>query len=198
MDNGANMIPAFLTSLADLMDRLVSECKAVHVTAEIAAEMRLLAGLPWDEGSVHEARSEDGRDFVCENCGAGLGDEEIGQLVSPADVVLGWLLASKAEVETIPSGYGSGPMVGADEERCQRAAVCAELAVLAIHVLPRFEGDEPGVPRPHDGTREGARAAWAFIVRILGTDRYSANQEPDVQEEFRIRETYRLELEAMR
>jgi hypothetical protein len=158
MDNGANMIPAFLTSLADLVDRLIAECKAVHVTAETAAELRLLAGLPWDEASVHEARSEDGRDFVCANCGAGIGDEEIGQRVQPCDVALGWLLSSRW---TPPEGECGEYL----EEL--RAAQCAELAVLAIHVLPRFEGDEPGVPRPYDGTREGARAAWGFICQSL-------------------------------
>jgi hypothetical protein len=41
------------------------------------------------------------------------------------------------------------------------------LAATVRDLLPRFKGTEPGVLQSHQGTREGARAAWGFVVESL-------------------------------
>jgi hypothetical protein len=163
MDNGANMIPAFLTSLADRVDRLVVQGKAVHVTKETAAELRLLAGLPWDEVCIEgPCRNLPGEQCAQRSC---------RPLVTPGDFALALLLASRCVV-VVPSDdvlkrFGSGhPAIWVDEVGINRAAVCAELAVLAS----KWQGKDGGWDMdaaPHDGTREGARAAWKFITETL-------------------------------
>lgn len=212
------MIPEFLTSLAVTVRGLVRDGKAVHVIEETAAELELLAGLPWEQCRVHYSPAQDGVVL----------DIALERSATPADLALGWLLCSRCEAHkngalTIPN------LRITTEEWTQRAAECAELAALAaqirVPVVAIFE-DESGNKLPadeqaamnelhgltepvlaHDGTREGARAAWAFVVeRFSGSaDSIEDNTRKPDRNVARylgrlsiITDHYKRELEAMR
>lgn len=232
-------VPVFLKGIAALVRRRIAANQAVHVTEQTAKELELLAELPWDEATLHAASSENGRDFRCDRCRQGLSDDEIGQMITPADIALGWLLASRALPEVYGEEYGQGYVERASKgvaEDCQRAAICAELAVLTsqlgmptvAHVVEpeadvrqRWEKAvaEVGMGTihlqpldiqfygvcPHEGTREGARAAWAFIVEAplpaerageLAREMGYTSIYPFAELAQGIGETYRRELEA--
>lgn len=235
------MIPSYLNSLAATVRDLVASGKAVHVTNETAAELDLLAGLPWADALLHDPSSEDGTDFRCNRCGVGLNDEDIGQSITPADLALGWLLASRA--------LSQGQIWHDNEITCkevltsdrQRAAECAELAVICernqaepmAHItladgrIPIYRGmtgdlitrlligtgsgatasgnaSQPSLS-PHDGTREGARAAWGFVVQFIEMQQrnsmvaHAFEGKPQTWQAWQgMRDRYRRELEAMR
>lgn len=216
------MIPAFLKELAALIRHRIAAGQAVHVTELTAQELDLLAGLPWnDAGYIEVGRGEKRIDW--------------GEAVTPADIALGWLLASKVRVDNQDSPDGSWRNV-AEEDDVKRAAVCAELAVLAgqvgrmpvvfvepndtmrqkyqdilrdfgsgaISIMTEPVEFIPGGVFPYDGTRDGARVAWAFICQEferqtppLGLPGNEQQLSRDAR--FReIRDTYRRELEAMK
>lgn len=204
------MIPTYLKSLAATVRDLVASGKAVHVTNETAAELDLLAGLPWNQAPL-----------ICPLAR----DEGIQitsmQPITPADLALGWLLASRA--------LSQGQIWHDNEITCQevltsdrqRAAECAELAVIAAWypVMPpgveRVRAEEDlsalyiGIPMltvPYAGTREGARAAWGFVVEQLtrsadsveeNTRKPDANIDRFVGRRLLGADRYRRELEAM-
>ena len=158
------MIPTYLKSLAATVRDLVASGKAVHVTNETAAELDLLAGLPWNQAPL----------LVLNERITAPGEHEVtARPITPADLALGWLLASRA--------LSQGQIWHDREITCQevltrdrqRAAECAELAAIsALHVVNgrlALECLGTGIPlrttEAHDGTREGARAAWDFIAR---------------------------------
>lgn len=205
------MIPTFLKSLAATVRDLVASGKAVHVTNETAAELDLLAGLPWAE-----CQKEMHQDGHC------VADVLMLEPITPADLALGWLLASRA----IPDYEASGGAPFADGlhevngERLKRAAECAELAALSPLASPAENlikdfvaslgtGEPPrGLRRvyAHDGTREGARAAWGFVVEQLtrsadsieeNTRKPDANIDLHVGRRLLCADRYRRELEAM-
>lgn len=179
------MITPYLKSLAATVRDLVASGKAVHVTNETAAELDLLAGLPW--GTFSYKASAD-----IPEVGREIWDDEI----TPADLALGWLLASRAPIVRFRANNGQ-EIDCADVESTKRAAECAELAIMAARLCPELRPVEPelsvervaeiramlaalqGSPvikpmemqavgiDPHDGTREGARAAWGFVVGQL-------------------------------
>ena len=165
------MIPTFLQFLAATARDLVRTGKAVHVTEATAQELDLLAGLPWKKTRIEFASiDEDGS--VC-----GANRKEWVKQITPADLALGWLLASKCEAHkngalTIPN------LRITDAEWVTRAAECAELAVTCAWYpfmppgVERVKDTEDGaglwigipmVTNPVAGSREGARAAWGFI-----------------------------------
>lgn len=177
------MIPAFLRSLAVLVRQLIEAGKAVHVTLETARDLELLAGLPWDEAK-HKVET-------------GLPGKLI-RSVSPADLALGWLLASRAQMRNQDAADGSWYRV-ADEDDTQRAAACAELAVIAVTAPgPWYLLSDPASMHTR-GTREGAQAAWGFIVeQINGTKRPTKHHCPGGPDWWAIVEPYERELEAMK
>ena len=171
--------------------------KAVHVTNETAAELDLLAGLPWNQAPLlilKERMTAPARP------------------ITPADLALGWLLASRAVVSADEDGAWNNTL---------RAAECAELAVIAAWypVMPpgveRVRAEEDlsalyiGIPMltvPYAGTREGARAAWGFVVEQLtrsadsieeNTRKPDANIDRFVGRRLLCADRYRRELEAM-
>ena len=95
-----------------------------------------------------------------------LGGLRWGSSCRPEDIAFGWLLASKA-------GHSACVTDTLDEreERYQRAAQCAELALIARDVClnaadcPRL--DEADFINPHLDSRDGALAAWRFICDEL-------------------------------
>lgn len=149
-----SQIPVFLKSLSALVRQLVADKRAVHVTAKTADELDLLAGLPWD----HYCK--------CMHRDTHIGELHPGQ-VSPADISLGWLRLSSARLGA-ESGY-----YFANKVDVLRAAECAELCALAsswsnwsaaVNEATKTETLTYHTARPHDGTIEGARAAWGFVV----------------------------------
>ena len=200
------MIPTYLNSLAATVRDLIASGKAVHVTNETAAELDLLAGLPWAEcqKEVHQ----DGPRVV---------DVLMLEAITPADLALGWLLASRAQPGWITD------YMELRRERIMRAAECAELAALAPLASPAENlikdfvaslgtGEPPrGLRRvyAHDGTREGARAAWGFIVehsqqrlrlRVADLDAQTFHGQAPIpldDSQVAICDRYRRELEAM-
>ena len=160
------MIALYLKSLAATVRDLVASGKAVHVTHETAPELDLLAELPWNQAPL----------LVLNERITAPGEREVtARPITPADLALGWLLASRA--------LSQGQIWHDREITCQevltrdrqRAAECAELAAIsASHVVNgrlTLECLGTGIPlrttEAHDGTREGARAAWAFVVESL-------------------------------
>lgn len=192
------MIPDFLRSLAALIRHRIAAGQAVHVTEQTAKELELLAGLPLDQCQVIREtkvyKEQRARELNGEPLAREIPDEFVRGPATPADLALGWLIASKAMPSHGEIRY---------DTQCDRAAVCAELAVLisqldmssVVHVVEP-EADvrqrwEKAVAEfgmgtiqlqpldiqsygvcPHEGTREGARAAWSFIVESeLSTER---------------------------
>jgi len=194
------VIPTFLCSLSALCRNLIAHGKAIHVTEADAAELELLAGLPWDQcsalretetGWAHKLAELAG-DEPTTNISSG-GFERV--VVTTADIAHGWLRLSKPYAEAMTDG---GPyLVGAAELR--RAAVCAELVLSAsrpmyeprpmapIMVVTPEEAARfqeiiqklgtaqleviPSGVHAHDGTKESARAAWGFVVGQLEANR---------------------------
>ena len=162
------MIPTFLNSLAATVRDLVRTGKAVHVNESTAQELDLLAGLPWEhagDGGIPCALKTAKIAERCHWC-------RTRNRVTPADLALGWLLASRA----MPGWFTDEMELR--RERSMRAAECAELAKEAAHMLVLKRAARI-VPMPWTaetmgpylaelqaaatGTREGARAAWGFI-----------------------------------
>ena len=173
------MIPAFLQSLAATVRDLVRTGKAVHVNESTAQELDLLAGLPWEhagDGGIPCALKTAKIEERCHWC-------RTRNRITPADIALGWLLASRAA--TIHGGEDEARSHW-QGEAIQRAAECAELALIAHKITVARE--IPGAWKVHEladahvGTRDGARAAWSFICASM--QQYSPDR-------------YRRELEAM-
>lgn len=199
------MIPSYLQSLAATVRDLVASGKAVHVTNETAAELDLLAGLPWQD-------ADPARVPVGQQTHAILGSCDVFKHIpiTPADLALGWLLASRAMTRDVKSNFGDIERNIADAEDVKRAAECAELAMLGAVCLvlqPQPRGDELGAMlMPHGSTRDGARAAWAFVVERLtrsaesieeNTRKPDDNVDRHVGRRLLCAERYRRELEAM-
>ena len=174
------MIPAFLQSLAATVRDLVRTGKAVHVTNATADELDLLAGLPWNKTRV---------DFACideDGTVSGANRKEWTKAITPADLALGWLLASRVHDAEWAAGTQAEGLAYVTAHALKRAAECAELAVIAesdIAIDPS-DGTWSRQSAHETGTRDGARAAWEFVCTSLQLD------NP-------VRDRYRRELEAM-
>lgn len=221
----------FLTSLADLMDRRIANGSAVHVTAETARELRALAVLPW-ESAKYERILRQGAHVLGDVSAQRL---SVDETVTPADLALGWLLASNAQPICVTDDWHERV------DRARRAAICAELAVIAPLALPMmfieismpFSDEhrkdarkvrdayglgvlpviDTGIAKRQwsaaDGTREGARAAWRFIMDTLEAvttapyvvfDRAKTSERDIAESQKNYQATaqmYRGELEAM-
>ena len=209
------MISPYLHSLAATVRDLVASGKAVHVTHETAAELDLLAGLPWNQAPLFCSRARD----------EGIQVTSMPS-ITPADLALGWLLASRAQPQ---EDYIEGPNDVVRIERilddgAKRAAECAELAKEAAQMLVLKRAAQI-VPMPWTaeimgpylaelqaaatGTREGARAAWAFVVeslqhrlrlRVVELDSQTFLSQAPIplnDSQVAICDRYRRELEAM-
>ena len=199
------MIPAFLKELAALIRHRIAAGQAVHVTELTAQELDLLAGLPWDDDRPRYWTYD-----------------EVRHDVMPADIVRGWLVASKAQSSTVYLDPAKEPatierVYGADLER---AAVCAELVALAAQV-----GRMPVVfVEPNDTMRQkyqdilrdfgsGAISIMTEPVEFIpgGVFPYDGTRDgaraawgfiaenlPQLKQHFDLRQTYLRELEAMK
>ena len=219
------MIPAFLRSLAALVRQLITNGKAVHVTEQTAKELELLAGLPWLQGCECEPDAEPEEPGekkthylrTCANCSRqweGLHCPHDGYQnccplcevrpaplpsLGPADLALGWLLASRAQMRNQDAADGSWYRV-ADEDDTQRAAARAELAVIAVTAPgPWYLLSDPASMHTM-GTREGARATWRFVVeQFVRHDDERADKDKEWNWQLAlIGERYHRELEAMK
>ena len=185
------MIALYLKSLAATVRDLVASGKAVHVTHETAPELDLLAELPWKDCLKEVPPTDD----PC------VMDVLMLEPITLADLAFGWLLTSRAQI-CCEGRYEI------TNKTADRAAECAELALISVALLPRFEKTEPGVLQSHQGTREGARAAWGFVAMKLtrSADSIKENmRKPDANTDCcvsrlklnRVADRYRRELEAM-
>lgn len=176
------MIPGFLRALAALLRELARQGKLLHATEADAVELELLSGLLWERCRVFEDGIRKGMVVV---------DVAIEREATPADVAFGWLWLSRAQFNQ------HGEIV--DEEVTERSAVCAELAVIAAGMTTGCSDMGCSqVADPHRGTREGARAAWSFIIEQFGDKVWHRKHDGmPVKELAGIREKYRRELEAM-
>ena len=123
------MIPVFLRSIAAQVRQLVESKRAVHVTEADAVELEMIAGLSWEqcvrscEVSSEVMGAPDNRIAI-----------KMSMDVTPADFAYAWLLLSRAHIAYEASGgcpfdEGLHEVEGA---MIKRAAVCAELAVIAM------------------------------------------------------------------
>lgn len=150
------MIPSFLRAVAAQVRQLVQAKRAVHVTETDAVELEMIAGLAWDSApsyqwwgsvSVNAAELCGGPDEMVST----LGHEECD--ITPADIALGWLRCSLAVVaESSEMRF---------DQQCERAAVCAELAVIAM----RCSTQVAFAPRLTEQTKTEAQK----ILGSLGT-----------------------------
>lgn len=207
------MIPSYLKSLAATVRDLVVSGKAVHVTNETAAELDLLAGLPWGSLVVGHLAGTAQPVRVTEK-------GEAAPMITPADLALGWLLASRVESVEWASGDRHWGLAYVGASVLRRAAECAELAALAPLASPAENLIKDfvaslGTGEPlralrrvyaHDGTREGARAAWGFVGEQLtrsadsieeNTRKPDTNVDRHVGRRLLCADRYRRELEAM-
>lgn len=194
------MVSSFLSSVAQLLRKLVSEGRAVHCTEVDAVELELLAGLPWKDAPTYAAPRA--------------GQDDWWRGIESADIAFGWL--------KMAGGTGKlwdGPHLVVDggllNEDARRIAVRAELALIAAHwqgctahdagiwsggceeqskrIWMAFPADA------HQGTIEGARAAWGFVVDKLGEE---IDTGPCSIRDLEVRHPmlakYRRELEAMK
>jgi len=210
---------SFLRTLAETVRQLVASGKAVHVTEATARELELLAGLPWEEAPRFER--------VYQVAGGQMIPDMLFR-VTPADLALGWLLASRARFD---DDVHSDGIWRAQEGEVKRAAECAEVAVIASRMMPEVrvmapEQDaatresvarlmrelgtgsmikplevEPVGIDPHSGTREGARAAWEFVARWGIAENeivLASDRRGGKMRQHQIQEKHRRELEAMK
>lgn len=191
---------SFLQCAAATVRTLVRAGKAAHVTEATAQELDLLAGLPWEhasDGGIPCALKTPKIEERCHWC-------RTRDRVIPADLALGWLLASKCDISKDP-GKLTHWWEAELHPKVRRAAECAELATLSMCLAVKDAGRDC-VCNPHDGTRDGAKEAWGFIVEKLN---YSAEtiedntRKPDRNVERHtgklqeLADYYRRELEAM-
>lgn len=188
------MIDSYLKSIAATVRDLVASGKAVHVTHETVPELDLLAELPWKDCLKEVPPTDD----PC------VMDVLMLEPITPADLALGWLLASKCDISKDP-GKLTHWWEAELHPKVRRAAECAELATLSMCLAVKDAGRDC-VCNPHDGTRDGAKEAWGFIVEKLN---YSAEtiedntRKPDRNVERHtgklqeLADYYRRELEAM-
>lgn len=192
------MIPTFLRSLAALVRQLVANGKAVHVTEQTAKELELLAGLEWMNDSGHAVTWFPGRVDVPGKLW--IPDR---RAATPADLALGWLLASKARQVYCPLDADEGVAGGVDCDQgdyIDRAAVCAELAVIAVTAPGPWYLLSDSASMHTRGTPEGARAAWRFVVeQFVRHDEERGDKDKEWSWQLAlIGERYHRELEAMK
>lgn len=183
-------IPKFLSLVAERVRQLVAEGRAVHVTDQTARDLDLLAALPWHSASLVDRQVLPGSAFT-----------QVLADMATCDLSLGWLLASKAETEVMcasPECFAEGASVDAVKGAAERA----ELALVSMTVNIHHDGTP--LAAPYRGTREGARAAWEFMVNELrrmtpprGFPGTGQQRTHDVYLR-ELTERYRGELEAMR
>lgn len=190
-------IPAYLTALADLCDKHGTHAKGM------GPELRLLAGLPW--GEQWHFLQPPGRE-----------PNTVKTTVSPADIARGWLICARplpTRDKYDDAAYGSFWGFHIDQLMgiTDRAAACAELAVLSMRwrqtgltKIGPHEALTMTSADPHDGTIEGGRAAWSFILSKL-LERTPPRGFPGTEQQRSqdallraLAETYRRELEAMK
>lgn len=208
------MIQTFLCSLAALLRQLIAQGRAVHCTEADAAELELLAGLPWGESGYESVHSKPGAKIWVAS-------------PEPADIALGWLRASKAALSSFDYRDDQDVIEAAEESAVERAAACAELVALCPYAATapdptpeqyremlekwgqgeaKLEPYVPPLPMHAQGTIEGARAVWNFIQSQLQPPLkpiissqfgmvalHSLNQ--DLED---LAKKYRRELEAMK
>lgn len=165
------MIPTFLHSLA----ALVASGKALHVTNQTAEELELLAGLTWPAPLPPHVLAQRETEVAWVNRDGTLREHQ--PPMQPADIAWAWLKLSVAERQWTYDRDGGAEDHGVTNAAQLRAAECAELAAIATALPPRVRNilssntvfgplpmTEPVPQRPHEGTREGARAAWGHIA----------------------------------
>lgn len=175
------MIPTFLHSLATQVRALVASGKALHVTNQTADELELLAGLDWmlsaplvemSEVAVRPIRPADiawawlklsraqcGR-FIYDHGGPGEHLASEGAVVRAAECAELVAVAARLMPEVRP--------ILPEMTEATQAQVCKMLEDFgsgAIAIRP-IEMQVVGI-HPHDGTREGARAAWGHVAEKL-------------------------------
>lgn len=171
------MIAPFLRSMADVLHRMISEGRAVHCTEADAAELEMLAGLPWKDAPTYAAPKA--------------GQDDWWRGIEPTDIAFGWLKMSRARYR------GAGPYAEIPDDDAQRAAACAELALLSVSWDFLAEYSELGETDPHHGTIDGARAAWAFILPALQHHAADQSDYAECQRILELARRYERELDAL-
>lgn len=198
------MIPTFLHSIAAQVRTLVREGKALHVSDKTADELELVAGLDW--GATERACAHINQDSEPVMAA-------VVNLITPADIAWAWLKLSRCDISKEPNKLTHWweaelhPKVG-------RAAECAELATIASGLPPRVRNMawsntvlgplpmiEPVPQQPHEGTRDGARAAWGHILAVLEATKDGYMHPGSIINGrcvgHEVRDRYRRELEAL-
>lgn len=160
------MMTRFFISLADAVDYLICDKKAVHCTSETVEELDNLSGLDWDNCEYLQIPD---RMFEISSTPLAFGKRV---KVTPFDIAYGWLKLSQAPVKEYDSGYGSGGFVGAWSEEIYRSAQYAELACLCMRMKMEYGNNESFVSGPYNGSLQGAIIAWNFMYNQLNSSRH--------------------------
>jgi len=169
------VIPNFLHSIAAQVRALVASGKALHVTSETADELELVAGLFKKDVPlvvVSEVVTRDGN---------ATRRDGVARPIAPADIALAWLKLSRAQPseDWVDGEHDVIRVERVQEKDAKRAAECAELATIASRIDEpngqsiELDGEELRLCspiNPHEGTRDGARAAWMHIANHLQPD----------------------------
>ncbi len=173
-------IPDLLSAMSYRLRVRLQDGSAVHATEDTVQELQLLRQLHWEEENA-------GR--VMRSLKPGGGTDL--HAFTPADLQRWWLIASNACPIAMP-GY----MAQASAEAIKRAAVCAELALLAETESSDFAARALALSRETyfgAGTNEGAKAVLEFVIREMSGCIGIAQERPWC---VKILNTYRRELEA--
>lgn len=191
------MISVFLRSIAAQVRALVASGKALHVTNSTADELELVAGLDWSEARYHITTATSSAQ--CR--------------VTPCDIAWAWLKLSRCDISKEPNKLTHW-WEAELHFKVRRSAECAELATIASRIDEpngqsiELDGEELRLCspiNPHEGTRDGARAAWGHIANQLQPDprpiikaQYGCVGVRDAnQGRTEIGDRYRHELEAL-
>lgn len=210
------MLMHFLQNVATQVRSLVREGKALHVSDKTADELELVAGLFTEPvtciAETASARAQRERELVTGEFARDVPNVMERREVTPADIAWAWLKLSACELTKEP-GKLTHWWEAELWPKMRRAAECAELAMIAGRMgVPEgrsieIDGQEVRLcspVNPHEGTRDGARAAWGHVVQASEMQQRNSlaaqlfHGKPETWQSWQgLRDRYRRELEAL-
>lgn len=200
------MLMHFLQNVATQVRSLVREGKALHVSDKTADELELVAGLFTEPvtciAETASARAQRERELVTGEFARDVPNVMERREVTPADIAWAWLKLSACELTKEP-GKLTHWWEAELWPKMRRAAECAELAMIA-NTWRGKDGGWDVDAMAHDGSREGARAAWGHVVQASEMQQRNSlaaqlfHGKPETWQSWQgLRDRYRRELEAL-
>lgn len=203
------MLMHFLQNVATQVRSLVREGKALHVSDKTADELELVAGLFTEPvtciAETASARAQRERELVTGEFARDVPNVMERREVTPADIAWAWLKLSCAQPseEWVDGEHDVSLIERVQDKDAKRAAECAELAMIA-NTWRGKDGGWDVDAMAHDGSREGARAAWGHVVQASEMQQRNSlaaqlfHGKPETWQSWQgLRDRYRRELEAL-